>query len=188
LEAQNASLSAEVAQYQERAAAYDTLLSENAALGQMVHLAATSPGITAPIVSSFNASPYGTFLVGAGAADTIAAGDLVLTDTNFVIGRVVSVNAHTSLVDEVLAPNTFINVIVDGASVPADGEGGGNAQARLPLGVNVNVGDSVIAPQYGGRAIGVVGHVTSDQANGYSQIYIALPVDLSALRFVYITQ
>lgn len=188
LEAENASLSGEIAQYEERAAAYDTLSSENAALGQMVHLAQTSPGITAPIVSSFNASPYGTFLVGAGSADNVATGDLVLTDADFVIGRVADVSARTSLVDELFAPNASVNVVIDGADVPAQGEGGGNAQARIPRGVNVNAGDSVIAPEYGGRAVGVVGHVISDPANGYSQVYISLPVDLSALRFVYITQ
>lgn len=186
LEDQNRALTEQIAQYQERSAGYDVLLSENAQLRELVHLAAQRAGLTAPIVSSVISSPYGTFLIGAGASDQVAKGNLVLTAGGLVLGRVSDVGAHTSTVQETFAPNTSINAIIAGTAVSVSGSGGGNAHALLPRGVRVGVGDAVLSPELGGRAVGIVGSIASSSASASQDIYIRLPVDIGSLQFVYV--
>jgi cell shape-determining protein MreC len=186
LEAQNSALTEQLAQYQERSAGYDVLLAENAQLRDIAHLASEHAGLTAPIVSSVISSPYGTFLIGAGASDNVARGNLVLTSGGLVVGRITDVGAHTSTVQEIFAPNSSVNAVVAGTSVSVGGSGGGNAHALLPRGVPVSVGDAVLSPELGGRAIGIVGAIASSTASASQDVYIRLPVDIGALQFVYV--
>jgi rod shape-determining protein MreC len=187
LASENASLRQQLAQYEERAAGFGALAAENAELRSIVHLAEKEQGITAPILSSMRASLYGTFLIGAGGAD-VAKGDLVVSDGGFVVGSVADVGADSALVKEIFAGGSSVDVRVAGASVVADGYGGGNARAKMPRGIAVAVGDAVNAPSLGGRAVGVVGSIESDPASAEQTIYIRLPLNLSTLAFVYVVR
>lgn len=186
LEAQIAALQAELQQDQLQAAAFAVVQQENASLSSLEHLAQTSPGIAAPVISSIVSSPYGTFSIGAGSADGITSGALVLSSGGFVVGKVTQVQSHQSLVAETFASGTQTPVSIDGAAVVASGQGG-QAEAQVPHGVTVLQGDPVIAPDLGARPIGVVGHVDSNPANAQQAVYIALPVPLSSLEYVYVT-
>jgi cell shape-determining protein MreC len=187
LEAQIQALTVQIAQYQEKAAAYDALQGQYDSLSRLTHLAQTLPGVTAPITSSLTASPYGTFTIGAGRSDGVTPGDVVLSAEGFVIGDVASVGAHDSLVTELFAPGRSTNVTVHGASVALSGGGGNNARTQVPRGIAVAPGDVAIAPSFGGRSVGVVGNVASSSASAYSDVIVTLPVDLNVLRFVYVT-
>lgn len=182
----NATLREQVAAYQEDAAAYQVAAQENDQLRAMLHLAQTSQGITAPVVSSFRTSPYGTFLIGAGQADDVVSGSLVLSDTGFVIGRVSDVSAHTALVTGIFTAGTSIDALIRSAAVSVSGQGGGNARALVPLGVTIVAGDPVVAPSLRGRAIGIVGRVESTPTSPDQTVYISFPINLSELRFVYV--
>ncbi|OGG71160.1 hypothetical protein A3F27_02460 [Candidatus Kaiserbacteria bacterium RIFCSPHIGHO2_12_FULL_53_13] len=186
LEKENAALKDQLARSQVRAAAYQALKDENAALRGMLRISENELGITAPVVSSFRASPYGTFLVGAGSSDAVTPGSLVLTEENFVIGRVADVSPHSALVNELFAPNVSTDALIRGAGVSVDGQGGGNARANVPREVQVEIGDPVTSPVLKGRTIGVVGAVEEDPASAYKRVYIRLPVNLAALQFVYL--
>ena len=192
--AENAALTEQVAQFQERSAAYRVLKEENNALREMLNVAESAngrnkeSGITAPIVSSFRASPYGTFQIGAGSADSVSPENLVLSAENFVIGRVEAVDAHTSLVREIFAPNKSTDAVVHGVGVAIEGQGGSNARTDVPRQSDIAVGDPVISAAFGSRAIGVVGNVSEDSGNAYKRVQIYLPVNLSVLQFVYIVK
>ena len=186
LAAENATLRGTLAQYQEDAAGYQVLKQENDSLRSMLHLAQTERGITAPVISSVISSPYGTFLVGAGTADSVAVGSLVVTEGGFVAGTVSETSARSSLVTELFAGGSSVNVLVAGAPAEALGRGGGNARISLPRDVLVQNGDPVTAPSLGGRAVGVVGKVISDPGNALQTVYVILPVNLSALAYVYV--
>ena len=192
--AENAALTEQIAQFQERAAAYRVLKDENNALREMLHVAEITQGknkesgITAPIVSSFRASPYGTFQIGAGTADSVAPGNLVLSAENFVIGRIEATDAHTSLVKGIFAPNTSIDAVIHGVGAAVEGQGGNNARADVPRQAEVAVGDPVISAAFGSRAIGVVGKVSEDPGSAYKRVQIYLPVNLTVLQFVYIVK
>lgn len=186
LEAQVAALQNEVEQQQLQAAAFEAVQQENASLSQLTHLAQTSPGLAAPVTSSIISSPYGTFTIGAGSADGVSQGSLVLTADGFVVGKVAQVQAHQSLVDEIFAPGAQTPVSIDGTAAVLSGQGD-EAQTEIPHGVAVSQNDSVIAPELEGRPVGIVQHVDSNPANAQQAVYVALPVSLSSLQFVYVT-
>lgn len=190
LEKENASLREQLARADTRTALYQALEEENQALRGIVHLTEREQGITARVVSSLRASPYGTFTVGAGKADGIAIGSLVMTSDagagGFVIGRVSDVGTHTALVTEFFAPNVSTEATIRGASIVLQGRGGGNARATVPRSVAVVAGDPVTSPLFGGRALGVVGAVHAESASAYSEVYVGFPVNLAATSFVYV--
>ncbi len=186
LEAQNQSLVEEVSQLEEQAAAYTVVQNENQQLQSIVHLAQTSPGVTAPVVSSLLASPYATFLIGAGSADGITINSLVETQDGFVVGTVSNVGSHTALVTELFAPGATTEGIVDGTAVSIQGDGGGNAHTQVPHGIIIAPGDAVVAPTLGEQAIGIVGNVASSSASASQEVFIRLPTNLLSLQFVYV--
>jgi cell shape-determining protein MreC len=184
--AQNEALGARIAELEARASAYDAVVAENVDLRKVVHLAQVTSGVTAPIVSSMHTSPYGTFLIGAGQAESVARGDLVVAENGFAIGRVSDVGAHSSLVTELFAPGTRIDAVLNGAPVTFEGRGGENARGALSRALSVRVGDTVLSPVVGGRAVGVVGSVASSSASATQDVYVRFPFSLSSLRFVYV--
>ena len=56
----------------------------------------------------------------------------------------------------------------------------------MQLDTVVQVGDSVTAPEYGARPVGIVGRVDTDPASSHNTIYFALPENISALRYVHL--
>ncbi|HVM73971.1 MAG TPA: rod shape-determining protein MreC [Candidatus Paceibacterota bacterium] len=183
---ENQSLQAEVAALQERAALATALQAQVDALSNIDHLVTSDPGITAPVVSSSLASPYGTFLIGAGTVDGITVGSTVLSTQGTVVGTVSDAGGHTSTVLEIFAPGRAINALLDGVALSVKGKGGGNASALVPHGLSIAVGDAVISPTLGERPIGIVGHVDNDPSSAAIQVYIGSIVNLDALRYVFV--
>ena len=184
----------ELERLREREASYELAINENASLRALVHLAQREAGITAPVISSIVASPYGTFLIGAGAEDGIRGGDLVLAasesglfgESGIVLGLVSDVRRRSSLVTLVFSPEGAAEGSIGGASLEVEGRGGGNARAEAPRGVAIDVGDIVTSTSFGGRAIGVVGLVESDADRAFQKVYIGLPIGLSEVHYVYV--
>lgn len=191
---ENSALTQQIAQMQERSAAYLVLQDENQALREILRVADITQstkkeiGITAPIVSSFRSSPYGTFQVGAGRADSVSPGDIVLSSENFAIGRIEETDLHTALVREIFAPSVSSDALLRGVGVAVEGQGGGNARTSVPRQTAVAVGDAVVSPIFRARAIGIVGKISEDSGSAYKRVDIYLPVNLSALQFVYIVK
>lgn len=179
------SLTEEVERLRSESAAYVVMRDEHEHLQQLVHLVELSPGITAPVQSSMRASPYGTFLIGAGREDGASVGDIVLAPEGFVIGTIVDVGAKQASVAMVFAPQSSLDALVAGARVKVDGRGSGNAHLRMPHGLEVRSGDIVHAPQYKGMAIGIVGGIASS-SSAYSDVYVGLPFSLDSVRYVYV--
>ena len=187
---ENKALKQDVTRLELRVAALKTFEDENAKLRALVRLAQELPGITAPIVSSFLASPYGTFMVGAGENDGVSVGDLVVAggegERGFVIGRISDVSNHLSLVTQLFAPDASTEAIVRSAPVVVSGRGGGNARVEAPSTLSIADGDTVVAPSLRGMPIGIVREISREPASAYQTLHIGLPVSLSALQFVYV--
>ena len=186
LAAENATLKDSLAAAQEDAAAIEELRGENDQLRALVHLVGDQQGVTAPIVSSVNASPYGTFLLGAGESDGIALNSLVMTADGFVIGTVTELHPHTALISEVLAGGTDTEVVIGTTPATVEGRGSGNGRAEIPRDVSIATGTPAIAPTLGSHPIGIVGRVESAQASASQTMYLSLPINIAALRYVYI--
>lgn len=186
LAAQNRSLTEQLAQYEERAASYAVLQEENAQLRDMVQLAQSTSGFTAPIVSSLRSSAYGTFLIGAGENDGVARGNVVLTSGGFVLGSVSDIASHTAVISEILAPGASLDAIVQGTAIVVEGRGGGNGRASAPRGLDIAIGSPVVVPAYGSRALGIVGEIATSSSSATQDLYIHIPVNRAGIQFVYV--
>ncbi len=186
LAAQNAALQAQVLQLQEKVSASMLVGAENAQLRSLVHLAEGTPGITAPITSSFRASPYGTFTIGAGTSNGVRNDELVVAADGAVIGRVTDVSAHDALVLGLFAPRQTLDVLINGVPVTLKGSGGGAASGDAPRGASIATGDVAVAPSLGQRAVGVVGNVEGNEASASTHLLVRLPSNLESLQFVYV--
>jgi len=165
------------------------LREEAETLRSLVNLREREAGLTAPVISSVTSSPYGTFVIGAGREDGVAVGDLVLTGSEgqgFVIARVSEVAARRSLVTEIFAPGSRLDISVRGAQFELEGRGGGNARVEVPATFPVDAGDAVLASELGGRAVGLVGAVQEASSAAYKNIYLRSVVPASSLTFVYV--
>lgn len=186
LASQNEALQAQVSSLEERAALATALQAQVTALSAMAHLAQMQEGITAPVASSFIASPYGTFLIGAGVNEGVSVNAIVLSGDGTAVGTVSGVSANAATVTEIFAPGRSTDATIDGVSVTLRGSGGGNATTQVPHGVTVLQGDAVIAPGLSGHVIGLVGHVNTDPSSAAMQVSIGSPVNLSSLQYVFV--
>lgn len=183
---ENSALRATITVLEERTALYAVLEEENTALRSMLSLPPRERGVTAPIVSSYRASPYGTILIGAGENGGIVEDSLILSGSGFVIGTVTDSAPTNSLVTTFFAPGNMTYALVSGVAVTVEGKGGDNARAEAPRHAKIAPGDIVVAPEYGGRPIGIIGEVVSESGDASQQLFIRLPVNLASLRFVYV--
>lgn len=187
---ENNSLKERIAELTIQAAAFEVLKQENQALRTTARLVEGEKGVSAPIVSSFHTSPYGTFLIGAGAQDGIAKGNIVMagdpTFGGFVVGRIEEVHQRTALVKGLFAPGETTNANIDGIGVTLKGHGGGQARGEAPREAVIEVGDVVTFPEAGGKAIGIVGNVEKDLGGASTLVYVHLPFALTALTYLYV--
>lgn len=190
LTAENDSLKKRIADLEAELAGHRLMKDENAELRSLVRLAESANGITAPIVSSVRSSPYGTFMIGAGTAEGISAGSIVMAGggRGFVIGEVTEAGKYSSLVREIFAPGASVEGTLAGAALVFEGQGGGNARSEAPRALSLSAGDSVTSAEFGGRLIGIVGAVSSDSSSAVRSVYVRTPVGLSELQFVYVVQ
>lgn len=188
LSSENDALKKRIADLEAELAGQQLMRDENAELRSLVRLAESVNGIAAPIISSVRSSPYGTFMIGAGSADGISAGSIVMAggERGFVIGEVAEADEHSSLVKEIFAPGASAEGTLRGAALVFEGQGGGNARAEAPRALSVGEGDPVTSARFSGRLIGIVGAVSSDSSSALRTLYIRTPVNLSELQFVYV--
>ena len=188
--AENEALKRRVAELEMRTAGYEVIREENVSLREVAGLGRGTEGIAAPIVSSVRSSPYGTFIIGAGRGEGVELHDLVLAGDreggSFVVGVIGEVEAHSSLALEIFAPGTSIEGTVREIPVAVEGSGAGRARTRVPLPITIGVGDPVFSPQFRARAIGVVGALRESTAHTHRDVFIEIPVPLSALQYVYV--
>ena len=188
LQEENDALKRELALLRVRAAEARVLRDEAEKLRALSGLAALTPGVAAPVVSSASGSPYGTFLIGAGTENGVANGDLVLAGNGaggIVIGRVSEPGARRSLVTELFAPGARLEATIAGAPLEAEGRGEGNARAEAPSTLPVAAGDVVFSSHAGGRAVGLVGAIREEPGSAYKTVFIRTP-PVSELGFVYV--
>lgn len=182
---ENAQLREAIAARDEQALRFAALQDENDALRAMLGLA-NDDGVTVPVLSSFNSSPYGTFRIGGGAAAGITEGSIVLTEGGFALGAVTFVSARTATVESFFTADKEIEMHVRGVAFASEGRGGGNARGEIPRDASVAENDVVTVPAFGGRPVGIVGHIESASSSAYTTLYIRTPVNLDTLRYVHV--
>ena len=186
LQEENRELREAIAMRDEQTARFGALMDENATLREMASLATRDEGVTVPVLSSFESSPYGTFRIGGGTMSGITEGSIVLTPGGFVLGVVTYATARTATVEAFFAPGKSIEMNAKGVPFLAEGHGGGNARAEVPRDTKLSVGDAVLVPAFESRPAGIIGEIRSASSSASASIYIRLPLNLDSIRYVYV--
>lgn len=186
LQDENRALRADLQLQAEKVALYEFLKDENEQLRGMARLAEAEDGVTVPIASSFDSSPYGTFLIGSGESGGVREGAMVLTPGGFVLGSVASADRYSAVVESFFAPGREVPVRARDETFSAHGRGSGNARASVPRETRLSVGDVVVAPEFGSRPVGVIGRIESATSSATATLYIRVPVNVDALSYVYV--
>ena len=185
---ENGDLRAQLSSLREEIAAARSISARMEELEEAAHLAAETGGVTAPILSSFRASPYGTFYIGVGSEAGVHEGALVLSTKGFALGRVAETFPSESLVREFFAPGERVEVLIEDRLVSLAGRGGGNAVGEMPRGAHVEVGTMIFARGEGSHAIGIIGHTEGDPTSASVKVYVRSPVNLETIPYVYVVQ
>lgn len=189
---ENAELRLERDRLQAQGMAFEALRNDIEALQEMARLAALesekgdSESVTAPVISSLRASPYGTFLIGAGLVHGVQNGSIVLGDSGFAIGSVSDVSNRNSVVRMFFSPGQTADVVSGSTGFSITGHGGGNASAEVPRESLLNEGDAVLAPTLGNRPVGIIGKIASSTSSAYADVYIVYPRNLNTVRYVHV--
>ncbi|TSC85685.1 MAG: hypothetical protein G01um10148_1071 [Parcubacteria group bacterium Gr01-1014_8] len=185
---ENESLRERIEKMEAQNAGFEALRDDYEALQKMMAVTDEEgeKGLIAPIASSFRASPYGTFIIGAGFTKGVREGDIVLSEGGFVLGAVSEVNAKSSLVRMVFAPGQKTEVVSGSTGFTISGRGGGNASAEVPREAALAEGAPVRASIYEGRPIGIIGNIESASSSAYAEIHVVFPINLNTVRYVYI--
>lgn len=183
----------EVIRLQEELARRDVLLAsenalrqENEILRSLVRLSDKKEGFAVPVISSFSSSPYGTFTIGAGSLRGVQEGDIALVG-DFVLGTVSEVSQNSSLVRAVLAPGITTEVLSGTVGFSLSGRGGGNGFAQVPREAELENGAPIVSPSLGERPVGVIGRIESASSSAFSDVYVAFPFNIQAIRFVFVS-
>jgi len=181
-----ASLEEELNHFRERDSLFQVLARENVELRALARMATSSEAISAPIASSFRASPYGTFVVAAGWRDGIEEGALVYSPDGFVLGTIADVGMRTATVRFALAPEARVEAVSGEFAFSLTGQGLANGLARVPVEAPLSIGDPVFAPTLQSGPIGIVTHISSTTASVYSDVFVTLPTNMNVIRHVLI--
>lgn len=178
-------LRAELAGAQARAADRDMLYAENVDLKRRLGRAAEGSRVLAGVLQRPPGVPYDTFVLDAGSEQGLAVGQLVSAGGASLIGRVVEVHAQTARVVLFSSPGESHDALLRGeVPVAVAGQGGGSFVAEVPAGTQVLVGDSILFPGIAPGYSGTVSFVERRSGESFVTLYLHLPFDPFALRFV----
>lgn len=141
--------------------------------------------ILAAVLQSPPWTPYDTLVIDAGEAEGVAVGDYVSAGGQTRIGRVSEVYVQSARVELMSAPGASYQALLHGTlPVAVEGQGGGSMRALVPVGSEVRVGDTVSFPGLFGAVAAHVSAVEERAGESFIVVYMHLPVNPGALRFV----
>jgi cell shape-determining protein MreC len=123
-----------------------------------------------------------------GKDDGVMVGMQVFTDGDFVLGEITQIFGHSAVATLYSASGNQLTAYIGATSTPttAYGVGGGNFRAVLPKGIDIAIGDTVDIPSLAPAYLGLVEAVVRSEHSSLQEIYFRWPINLTALRYVYI--
>lgn len=134
--------------------------------------------------------PYDVLIVDVGREDGISTTSLVYAPGRVLIGHIKELYARSAKVVLYSSPRETYSVAIGEKRVPATavGRGGGQYEAEVPHGSNIQAGETVVTASLYDRAFGVVVSVITDPSNPFDKILVAPPVNIFELRYVLVTR
>lgn len=185
-----AQLKAELVSTKAMLADRNVLYQENIQLKNRLGRDGSVQTILAGVLMRPPSIPYDTLVIDAGSQQGITENDLVSAGGTVLIGRVAQVYPTTARVVLFSAPGQTYNALLsvqNGAShipVEVEGQGAGSLTAQVPAKIAVAVGDPVVFPGIAGGFSSVVSHIDVRGGESFETLYMSLPVDPLALRYV----
>ncbi len=184
-------LEAELASSTAALADRDLLYQENLNLKQILGRSGGKQIILAGVLMRPPATPYDTLMLDAGSEQGVAVGDLVLGGGESAIGTIAQVYPTTARAELFSSPGQNLTALLtsgDGAATPIDivGQGSGSMTATVPAGTGALVGETIVFPGVNGNLAAKVSAVTAKEGDSFETIYLKLPTNPFALRFVEI--
>lgn len=189
LEAENEALREENTRLTIRAALYDEVAAERDRLFERFGRESSVPGVLARVIAAPSRSPYDVFLIDAGSADGITAGDEAWFDTTIMLGVVESVSPHAARVRLFSSPGIENSVSVGATSTAlftATGFGGGAFELSVPKDIVIEKDDALLLPGEGHGVLGFVHEVVAHDTDSFQTVRAALPINLFETREVII--
>lgn len=130
--------------------------------------------------------PYDVLMIDRGARHGVLEAAPVFVGADQVIGYVSRVYADTSLVTLVTTADFESTAYIIGPNIYtfAEGIGGGVLRVRVPQGIPLQVGDTVILPAVDSGVYGTVSEVVSSPTQPEQYGYVPLPVSLQSMQYV----
>lgn len=166
----------------------EALRKENDELKKVLGRNPDRPLLLARVLATPGSSPYDTLVIDVGSQDGIAKGMNVFTDGDFILGEITQVFLYSAVVTLYSTSGNEFTAIIGATSTPttAYGVGGGNFRIILPKGIEVNLGDLVEVPALTPTYLGKVEAVVRPEGSSLQEIHIQWPLNVFALRHVYI--
>jgi cell shape-determining protein MreC len=162
-----------------------SLVVENETLRSLMS-ASSSELIGAGVIARPPHTPYDVMLIDRGEKDGILEDAPVYYGQGRVLGYVETVYSDHSLVIPISSPNIETSVYIFGPDifVTAHGEGGGVVRLSIPQGVDVGVGDLVVAPSLEQSIVGDIERVESNPTEPEQHAYLTYEVPINSIRIV----
>jgi cell shape-determining protein MreC len=166
------------------------LYEENLELKKRLGREVSASVVIAGVLQGPPYTPYDTLVLDAGSLDGVAEGNIVSAGGTALIGKIYAVFAFTSRAVLFSSPGEKHEgfFVTGGASFPilAEGQGGGSMVAKIPSGISVRDGSSVVLPGIFGGITGKVSSVHNKGSESFSDVYFNLPASPESLRYVEI--
>jgi cell shape-determining protein MreC len=151
-----------------------------------LHGAIPDERVVARVIGRPDQLPYDRLMIDRGKAEGVVLDAPVFQGIDQIIGYVAAVYEHSALVTLVTTANFKTTAYVIGPDIYTftEGMGGGVLRVRVPQGVPLAVGDTVILPAIDSGVYGEIVEVVSSPTQPEQYGYVPLTVPLQSLQYV----
>lgn len=185
---ENNKLSEEISNLRLKLLDYETVAEENKRLYLDLGLRPKNNFIGAKIIAKAPQVPTDSIVIDRGEADLIKVGDIVLVGERVMVGVVAEVNKKISTVSlSSFSGNVSYGFIErNKEAVDIEGVGGGGLRARVPIDFDIKQEDKIIIEGNRSYVVAIVASVADDQASGFKDVFLSLPINISQARVVFV--
>lgn len=141
--------------------------------------------ILASVLEAPSKTPFDILLLDVGTNDGIVVDDKIFVGP-LAIGKIVEVSTLYSKAMLFSAPQNKFEGRLNEIQIEVEGQGGGQFESLVPIGMKVEVGDSLVLPALSPKVFGVVTVIEKLETEGFKKILFSLPVNPNQITEVTI--
>ena len=134
-------------------------------------------------------TPYDVIIIDAGSNESVAVGSEVSLPEGPILGIVFEVFPKRAKVRLFSANGEETDAVLERNNLPVvlAGTGGGNFKLSLPRDMAVEKGDRILSADITRRHLATVGEVNVRPTDSFKEVLAQSPINIFALRFVFVT-